>query len=154
MSTFYPLSTIGQLRAALTALPDHNKRILINGAAPTALSSYRGYYDHLAIERGAVGNPMTKLAEPSAPFESDFFGTYTPGSTEVQIKEDPTVGDLIEALNLASGATFEGYKGGQFTMHEDSDIWVSEYGQCQRLRICRIREGQEYVDIDLVEVAP
>ena len=34
---------------------------------------------------------------------------------------------LKEAL-LAHGKTFEGYKGGEFTMEGDTPVWYSHYG--------------------------
>lgn len=64
---------------------------------PGHLTSYRGYYDQLAL-------------------------TY-------EMKEkDPTVSEILQMMKAAVGATFQGYKGGDFMMDEDTPVWVAEYG--------------------------
>jgi len=131
--------TIGALRDALSVL-DPAAAVYIDNRPPTALSSYRGYYDHLAIERDGSRNPRTELDGRGKPFDLNMagYGTYSPGNGEVQIKADPTVADLIEALNLADGEVFEGYKGGQYTMRPSTDLWVSENGAVESLRIVAV----------------
>lgn len=146
------VTTIGALRSALATL-DPDAEVFIDNRRPTALSSYRGYYDHLAIERGATEHAETALDEPGDPFELNMagYGTYTPGSNEVRIKHPATVREVAKALDLADGATFEGYKGGQFTMCPDSDLWVSEYGTCDRLRIAGVEVLPGRVDLVTTE---
>lgn len=141
-------TTIGGLRDALKAL-DPTAEVYIDNRRPTALSSYRGYYDHLAIERFDVRHERTELDGRGAPFELNMagYGIYEPGNGEVRIKADPTVADLIEALGLADGEVFEGYKGGQFEMHSRTDLWVSEHGDCDRLRIVGIESLPGRVDL-------
>jgi hypothetical protein len=39
-----------------------------------------------------------------------------------------SIGDMLEAARSALGATFEGYKGGEYTMHEYTECWISHYG--------------------------
>jgi hypothetical protein len=130
------LTTLGALRDALKALPQ-DAEVYIDNRRPTSLGSYRGYYDHLAILRDeGVENEFTEKDARPEPFDMSFgYGTYHPGISEVRIKAEPTVADLIAALDLADGAVFEGYKGGQFAMDSGSDVWVSQYGNCDRLRI-------------------
>lgn len=42
---------------------------------------------------------------------------------------DPvTCEEFLKECNHALGKTFEGYKGGDFTMDEDTPLWISEYG--------------------------
>lgn len=142
-------TTIGGLRDALKAL-NPAAEVYIDNRRPTALSSYRGYYDHLAIERfDGVRHERTELDGRGQPFELNMagYGTYSPGHGEVRIKADPTVADLIEALGLADGEVFEGYKGGQFEMHSRTDLWVSEHGDCDRLRIVGIESLPGRVDL-------
>lgn len=141
-------TTIGALRAALSDL-DQQAEVFIDNRRPTALSSYRGYYDHLAIERGEADHAETVLDEPGDPFDINLpgWGTYTPGSSEVRIKQPATVGELAKALDLADGATFEGYKGGQFEMDGGSDLWVSQYGNCDRLRVSGVESLPGRVDL-------
>ena len=119
----------------LLAEYDPTALVYIDNRPPTALSSYRGYYRDLAIERTDKRNKRTEPSGLGNPFELVGYGTYTPGHTEVTIKADPTVSDLLTALSLAVSEDFEGYKGGQFTMYPDTRLWVSEYGRCDGLTI-------------------
>ncbi len=138
--------TIGALRTALAAYPGECE-VYIDNRRPTGLSSYRGYYSDLAIERGSVENPRTELDRRATAVDMGGYGTYHPGSTKVRIEHPATVAGLIEALGLAIGATFEGYKGGQFTMHADSDLWVSERGEVARLRVASIEHLPGRIDL-------
>ena len=40
------------------------------------------------------------------------------------------VGEMLAAAKSAVGATFEGWKGGEFTMHEYTDVWLAVMGSC------------------------
>jgi hypothetical protein len=42
---------------------------------------------------------------------------------------DITVGDMLAAARSALGTTFEGWKGGDFTMTETTDCWISMHGE-------------------------
>lgn len=42
--------------------------------------------------------------------------------------ENARVGDMLEYARSALDRTFHGYKGGDYTMHEYTDCWISEYG--------------------------
>lgn len=148
-------STIGSLRDAL-ASADPNALVFIDNRPPTALSSYRGYYDQLAIERSGREHDQhkkTALDQPGEPFEMNMAGcgTYSPGHGEVTIKQPATVGELVKALDLADGATFEGYKGGQFPMDSGSELWVSEYGNCDSLRVSGMESLPGRVDLVTTE---
>ena len=41
-----------------------------------------------------------------------------------------TVGDLIDLLIGCLGKTYEGYKGGDFSMNDYSDVYIAYYGSC------------------------
>ena len=148
------ITTIGELRSALVDL-DPEAEVHIDNRRPTALSSYRGYYDHLAIERTDEEHDATEIDDRGESFEMNMagYGTYTPGAGEVRIKHPATVAEFIKALDLANGGVFEGYKGGQFAMGPGSDIWVSQYGQCDRLRIAGIESLPGRVDLVTFEEA-
>ena len=128
------MQKIGGLAAELDKY-NQKALVFIDGIAPTRLSSYRGFYDQLAIERGGGGFERTKLSG-----RGESFGDYTPGHSGVHIRANPTVADLAKALRLAIGEEFEGYKGGQFRMDEDTLLWVSEYGDCDSRRIFDIQQ--------------
>lgn len=40
------------------------------------------------------------------------------------------VGDMLADAQSALGATFQGYKGGDFTMSSHTDCWLADYGSC------------------------
>jgi hypothetical protein len=50
-----------------------------------------------------------------------------------QVAFDPVqgakIGDMLIYARNALGATFTGYKGGDFTMKDDTPCWISEYGR-------------------------
>lgn len=43
---------------------------------------------------------------------------------------DTTVGEMLAHAKSALGQTFEGYKGGDFTMHEWTKCNIANYGEC------------------------
>ncbi len=43
-----------------------------------------------------------------------------------------SVKELLERCNNAWGTAFEGYKGGQFVMANDTPLWAAQYGCCGR----------------------
>lgn len=73
---------------------------------PNGIDSYRGYYDELAVNWCNEG--------------WDHAGK--------EIKGWPLT-ELIAELKAAVGKTYEGYKGGDFKMTEDTPLWVANYGE-------------------------
>lgn len=85
---------------------------------------------------------LLELAPPDAPVE--FRGSGLDGCTpsgfcswrgiyaDLALKPDAnharTVGDLLSMCREADGATYEGYKGGQYEMDRYTPVWVDEYG--------------------------
>ena len=49
--------------------------------------------------------------------------------SEDEFKRMAANGEMLEHANSALGATFTGYKGGEYTMHEYTDCWIAEYGK-------------------------
>jgi hypothetical protein len=43
-------------------------------------------------------------------------------------KEYARIGDMLEHAKSALGATFTGYKGGDYVMSELTECWIAEYG--------------------------
>ena len=66
-----------------------------------------------------------------------------------------TVGELLAATRGAIGETFDGWKGGLYTMFEWTNVYAEQLGKCSGRRPCRIevveRSGQEIVDILTVD---
>lgn len=48
----------------------------------------------------------------------------------VEPTESTTVGALLKELQGAVGKTYEGWKGGDFTMNKYSRVWIAEQGDC------------------------
>lgn len=42
--------------------------------------------------------------------------------------EHVAVGDMLKSAREALGAVYDGYKGGHYTMTEDTQCWLAEYG--------------------------
>lgn len=138
MSDF--IVSIGDLIEALAPVPRETP-VLIDGQAPTALQSYRGYYDHLAIGTNpGDAKEELRVDERPKPFEMAYIGYYEPGVHGVWLKRSATVCDLVDGLTQAIGTVFEGYKGGQYEMRHHTDLWVSEWGDCDSRRILRAFE--------------
>lgn len=71
------------------------------------ISSYRGYYEQLALSYGFDSND--------------------------------TVKDILKSCKEAVGKKFHGYKGGDYTMDENTNVWVSNYGRCSGLKIVNLK---------------
>lgn len=41
-----------------------------------------------------------------------------------------SIGDMLAAARSALGSTFQGWKGGDFTMSEHTDCWIATRGDC------------------------
>lgn len=83
----------------LEALPLTATVVFDNGSVPSRLISWRGRYNELSLDHVDDGSPP------------------------------PTVGDLLRDAKQALGGTFEGYKGGDYTMGPDTPIWADPWGE-------------------------
>lgn len=45
-------------------------------------------------------------------------------------KPNVTVAEMLASAKACLEATFTGYKGGEYTMHDVTDVWISRYGCC------------------------
>ncbi len=70
---------------------------------PTGIESWRGIYAELALN-----------------FSVPSYNDVAP--------QPMSVSDFSNMLNEAVGKTFEGYKGGEFTMSKHTPVWVANYG--------------------------
>lgn len=57
-------------------------------------------------------------------------------------KEDAsmTVSELLESAKKALGHTFEGYKGGFYTMFKNTPVWAANYGRSNSTAIIGVKE--------------
>lgn len=56
-----------------------------------------------------------------------FRGNYSDLAFEP--KENVRIYEMLDSANSALGKTFEGYKGGEFSMDGYSRCWIAEYGE-------------------------
>lgn len=61
--------------------------------------------------------------------------------------EETTVAEFVRMLEDATGATYTGYKGGQYRMNDYTMVWQSEYGTASGLAIVGVKEQDEAVII-------
>jgi hypothetical protein len=102
----------------------------MNEASSRERSNYHltlgGLIDALAAaDQGALVRYDFSEANPSAPesyrgYYSDL--SFPPSSSPI------TVGEILKEAKDAIGSTFEGYKGGDFTMSTETTLWASPYG--------------------------
>jgi hypothetical protein len=52
--------------------------------------------------------------------------------------ERTTVDEVLRDCEFALGHTFEGYKGGNYVMGEDTPLWVSEWGSASGLAVIAV----------------
>ena len=45
-------------------------------------------------------------------------------------EENVTIASMLECAKAADGATYEGWKGGDFLMREFTDCWIAPVGEC------------------------
>lgn len=45
-------------------------------------------------------------------------------------EKESKIADMLMHAKSAVGATFEGWKGGEFTMHEHTPVYIGDYGSC------------------------
>jgi len=89
-------------------------------ATPSDCESYRGYYEDIALG-----------------YHIDNYKT-----------EPCKIDKLIAILESSVGKTFTGYKGGDFEMSEQSDMWVANTGDATRTVITGVEEFEWYVIIN------
>lgn len=76
---------------------------------------------------------------PSAPHS--YRGYYSDLSLEPSTAR-ANVSDVLTMLESARGQTFEGYKGGDFPMNDDTPLWAASYGTTGRAIIGLNLEGR------------
>jgi hypothetical protein len=76
-------------------------------------------------------------------------GIYAELSLHYGQVERTCVADVLAWLREADGKTFEGYKGGDFTMSRQTPIWVANYGQSG---ISGYKDSSEYTSVAVVDV--
>lgn len=114
----FQTTTLGALIAALERCePDADVLFDFCYLSPTTAARYRGYHGHLALG-----------------WKSTTVPPYWPKASE-----------LTATLRAALIATFEGWKGGSFTMKSTSPVWVDNPGGCSATAIIGIKASSTQV---------
>ena len=79
---------------------------------PTAIDSWRGSYEELALDYTEDGNGKM------------------------------TASEFLKLLKETVGATFEGYKGGEFTMNKHTPVWVANYGHSGSTAVIEVVDNE------------
>jgi hypothetical protein len=111
----YSTVVLAELLAKLERRPQASQvRFNFGYFEPYDLTSYRGYYDHLAL-------CYTGLGERAKPF--------------------PHVGALVARLKVAmAGEVFEGWKGGDYAMGPETPVWVANPGDASGTTLIGIHD--------------
>jgi hypothetical protein len=127
-----PQLTLGELLALLKDIPtkwstsqdDVTIEFDFGSAYPTDFSSWRGSYDEIAINYGLSG--YDNNADPFA---------------------HKNLADFVKELEETIGKTFEGWKGGVFTMSADTTVWVANDGNVGNTGVVGIRNNSYSVTL-------
>jgi len=63
-----------------------------------------------------------------------------------------TVASLLTEAFSSINFQFEGYKGGYYTMNENSDLWVSRWGKANNFKCIKMTSDNSYVYIDISKI--
>ena len=120
MINFEKLLTLGELTDELQKVVDADgadKMVITTGGTYVAgFSSYRGYYEELAII-------------PSGAYSSNHL----------------TAGELLEKAKKVDGTRLTGWKGGKYLMTRENALWLSHTGECTGIGVEKIEETKYYV---------
>lgn len=102
--------TLGEIVDALEGIhPDREVIFDFGDFRPTRINSYRGYYSDLAL-----------------------------AFSDAQDREAAYAVELREMLRGAVGRSFVGYKGGNYVMSRDTNVWVANWSQCTDVAVVRV----------------
>lgn len=62
-----------------------------------------------------------------------------------------TAGILAAALSEAIGETFQGYKGGDYSMSRNTPVWLSRYGDASGYAVTGVVEAADAVILNITE---
>jgi hypothetical protein len=94
----------------------------------------------------------TPVGEPTS-----WRGDYTELALDRDTGDIPrrTVGSLVTELGLAAaGGTFNGYKGGTYTMRPTTPVWVSRYGHADSGVITHVTADGGRVVLHCIDIDP
>lgn len=106
-----------------------------------------------ALEREEKDSPVQYDFCNFVPGKLDSYrGIYTDLALGYSENGQATVGDLLAECRQAVGRVYVGWKGGDYSMDENTTVWVAEPGRSSGTAISEVRGGwpvvlvTEYVD--------
>lgn len=75
-------------------------------------------------------------------------GSYAELALSYTFEKTMTLGAFMALLKGANGATFDGYKGGEFCMSRDTPVWVANWGNSGNTGIVGVRDCSYQIVID------
>lgn len=104
---------------------------------------------------------VIKPLNPDLPYRLDRGGTFYEGHSYrgyysdlafEPTDEQHTLGSLMSDIQSFHNKPLEGYKGGDFVMHDNVPIWISNYGQSSGIALMRpVLIHPEYVEFTTLE---
>lgn len=115
---------------------------LVDAMNATSLATRANYHLTLgaaieALEEIAPSTPATLSVVGTPGRVRSYRGYYSDLAFEPELSP-VTVGEVLSDLKAALGATFEGYKGGDFVMGANTPLWVAEWGSCSDTAVVEI----------------
>jgi hypothetical protein len=85
----------------------------------------------IQILEGYPSGHQVRYEDGRVPSQFDSWrGVYAELTLMSGAADSMTVGNLLTEARAADGSTFQGYKGGDFTMGLHTPVWADEYGDC------------------------
>jgi hypothetical protein len=72
-------------------------------------------------------------------------GYYNQLAFGIQDETQPTVAEVLAWARNAVGKTYEGYKGGTYTMTTDTKLWAAKYGESGGTMLVGVKHKGHYV---------
>jgi len=120
--------------------------------------------DKMCAEKGQISlgelvahlesaNPDAVVKFEDGSFPGDF-ASYRGYYRFVAIDHGPecTVAQFLPKAREAIGTTFEGYKGGDFTMTNFTPVWVSEYGMASGVGVVGVEKSDKTVTLKTAQI--
>lgn len=91
------------------------------------IDTLSNFHDATPIRyEGAIGRPVGPLMSWRGRYNELTLTPANEGDSDIR----STVGEVLADAKAAVGATFTGYKGGEYVMDRDTPVWADDYGDC------------------------
>jgi hypothetical protein len=95
-----------------------------------------------AIKLAAQATGNARFADGGYPGKAGSYRGYYSDLALSKSEAPKTAAEFLAQCEAANGATFRGYKGGDYTMGSDTPLWRAEYGDCgDAVVFAELRDG-------------